>query len=656
VAIRLAAAFILAGLPFVRGAGAQAPSQPAASARIPPDQLDSLVAPIALYPDPLLAQVLVASTYPIEIVQLQQWLTRNPGLKDPALADAVMKEPWDPSIQALAGLPEAVKRLADDVRWTTGLGNAFLAQQKDVMDAIQRMRAKARASGHLTSTEQQVVTTKVIETQQVIVIEQPNPQVVYVPSYDPVVIWGPPVYPYPAIHYPPYYDPGTPAIRFGIGVPVGAWRGGTWGWGCGWGSSQIIINNNSDFIRPGDVNRADRGGNLGDRGGGNWQHNPDHRGGTPYRDRATADRFGGTTRGDSFAKSAAREHLGHQGDEADRFAGNRSAFAGGSQGFNGARSNASSTRGAASMGSRGDGAARAGGAPGTAATPATATAAAEGPETFDTPEQAADALVEAAERFDVPALARIFGAQRDDLVLTGEFAQDREWAREFAAHAEDKKIVSLSPKTGTRASLLVGNQAWPFPAPILKSGGKWSFDAAAGRQELIHRRIGSNELDAIEICRGFVEAQYEYAFHPRQGYDVNQYAQRIVSTPGKQDGLAWQNPDGSWAGPVAERIARAIEQGYSINGEPYHGYFFKVLKGQGPDAPHGALDYVVKGVMIGGFALAAAPAEYRQTGVRTFMVSQDGVVYEKDLGPDTLEHFEAMQMFNPDKSWRPVAY
>src|ERR1700757_988899 len=177
------------------------------AAKIPPDQLDSLVAPIALYPDPLLAQTLAASTYPLEIIQLQQWLEKNKNLKDKALADEVAKQSWDPSVQALAALPDVVKRLANDISWTTDLGNAFLAQQSDVMDAVQRMRKKAQDKGNLKSTEQQKVETKVVESKQVIVIEQADPQVVYVPSYNPTVVYGPPVYPYPPISYPPpgYY-------------------------------------------------------------------------------------------------------------------------------------------------------------------------------------------------------------------------------------------------------------------------------------------------------------------------------------------------------------------------------------------------------------------------------------------------------------------
>src|ERR1700751_1813880 len=209
---------ILCSVLLVPGEGLWAvPSQEQAAAsdqqeaaKLPPDHLDSLVAPIALYPDPMLAQVLAASTYPLEIIQLQQWQAKNKDLKDKALVDAVSKQPWDPSVQGLAALPEVVKRLADDIQWTTDLGNAFLAQQSDVMDAVQRMRKKAQDSGNLKSTEQQTVETRVIESKSVIVVEQANPQVVYVPSYDPVVVYGPPVYPYPPIYYPPagYYAAG----------------------------------------------------------------------------------------------------------------------------------------------------------------------------------------------------------------------------------------------------------------------------------------------------------------------------------------------------------------------------------------------------------------------------------------------------------------
>jgi Protein of unknown function (DUF2950) len=276
-------------------------------------------------------------------------------------------------------------------------------------------------------------------------------------------------------------------------------------------------------------------------------------------------------------------------------------------------------------------------------------------ETFATPQQAADVLIAAAGKFDEAALAKIFGPKGQKVIFTGESPQDRERALGFAAQAKEKTKVTVDPKTGTRAFIIVGDEDWPFPVPIVKISGKWSFDAKAGEQELLYRRIGANELDAIQICHGFVEAQDDYALQSRKLYNVNQYAQRIVSTPGKQDGLTWQDANGKWEGPIGEQAAKAIAQGYTPGESPYHGYFFKVLKGQGPAAPLGQLDYVIEGVMIGGFALVASPAEYRVTGVKSFMVSNDGVVWEKDLGPDTIEQFKKMERFNPDLSWHPVS-
>lgn len=285
--------------------------------------------------------------------------------------------------------------------------------------------------------------------------------------------------------------------------------------------------------------------------------------------------------------------------------------------------------------------------------PATNTVSA-GLRGFATPEQAADTLVAAAEDFDVYKLTQLFGSDGMDVVFTGEVALDRQHATNFAAEAHEQKKVTVDPKNGSRAFVLVGKEDWPFPVPLVKRNQQWFFDSKAGRQELLYRRVGSNELDAIQVCRGYVEAQYTYAFEPRQEYDVNQFAQQIISTPGKQDGLAWQNADGSWGGPIGEKIARAIDQGYTNNSEPYHGYFFKILKGQGPDAPLGQMNYVVDGIMIGGFGLVVAPAEYGFTGVNTFIVSQDGVVYQKDFGPSTLNEFKKMELFNPDKSWTLV--
>jgi hypothetical protein len=270
--------------------GGQPAGAPAAQAaaeetapKIPPEQLDSLVAPIALYPDPLLAQTLVASTYPLELVQLQQWMAKNTGLTGDALAEAVAKQPWDPAIQSMAAVPDVVKRLVDDIQWTTDLGNAFLAQQDDVMDAVQRMRKKAQDNGALESTEQQKVETKVVEEKTVIIVESSDPEVIYVPSYSPTVVYGPPVYPYPPIYYP-YYPPGAAFVSFSFGVMWGAAWGGSC-CGCGWGGNDIDINVDNNFNRN-EINRGDRGGT----GSGKWEHNSQHRGGTPYSDRATANK------------------------------------------------------------------------------------------------------------------------------------------------------------------------------------------------------------------------------------------------------------------------------------------------------------------------------------------------------------------------------
>ena len=274
-------------------------------------------------------------------------------------------------------------------------------------------------------------------------------------------------------------------------------------------------------------------------------------------------------------------------------------------------------------------------------------------KTFDTPEQAMAAVISAAEKFDLQAIEQIFGPAGKDILVTAEPPRDRDIARTFADLAREKKSVSIDPRNRNRAVILVGPENWPFAVPLVRKNAKWSFDTAAGVQEVTYRRVGGNELDVIEICQGFVEAQEAYALEKHDGAEVNQYAQRIISTQGKHDGLAWRTADGKWDGPIGENVANAIDKGYAA-GQPYRGYYFKVLKGQGPSAPLGQMDYIVKGAMIGGFALVAAPAEYAVTGVKTFMVGNDGIVYEKDYGDATLDEFKKMERFNPDTTWAPV--
>jgi hypothetical protein len=260
-------------------------------------------------------------------------------------------------------------------------------------------------------------------------------------------------------------------------------------------------------------------------------------------------------------------------------------------------------------------------------------------KTFASPDEALNAFISAADSYNVAELEAILGPGSEDLVASQDPVQDKNRAAAFAAKAKEKHAAVIDSKNPNRAVVVVGNDDWPAPIPIVKRSGKWLFDTKAGRQEILYRRIGSNELDAIEICRGYVDAQQEYALTKHDGSEVNQYAQRVISTPGKHDGLVWKNDDGTLGGPIAEGIANALHQGYTNKSQPYHGYYFKILKGQGPAVPLGQLDYVVGGAMIGGFALAAAPAEYRVTGVKTFVVNQNGVVYQKDLGPDTLKIF-----------------
>ncbi|MGB8770360.1 MAG: DUF2950 domain-containing protein [Candidatus Korobacteraceae bacterium] len=305
---------------------------------------------------------------------------------------------------------------------------------------------------------------------------------------------------------------------------------------------------------------------------------------------------------------------------------------------------------------------------------AAAPASAQGPKAFDTPQQAADAVIKAAGDYDVPQLMAIFGPDGEDFVSGGDPVQAKNNAIEFAKEAQAKNSITMeSSKPGqpvsvvgqnagssttttaptpNRAIIIVGDEEWPFPVPLIKKNGKWYFDAKVGRQNILYRRIGANELDAITVCRGYVEAQKEYAQTIHDDSGVKQYAQKIFSTPGKQDGLYWKNPDGTSAGPIGEPVAKALEEGYATGKSGFHGYYFKILKGQGSKAPGGAINYVIEGIMIGGFAMVAVPAEYRVTGVKTFIVSYEGTVYQKDLGPNSLEIVKQMELYNPDKTWQ----
>jgi hypothetical protein len=349
------------------------------------DQLEALVAPIALYPDPLLAQVLVASTYPVDVIAAQQWLSKNSTLKGEALTKAAQDQDWDPSVQGLVSVPDALKVLGDNVKWTQDLGDAFLAQQGEVMDAVQRLRTKAKDGGKLASSEQQTVETKVVEDKTIIEIEPTSTEVIYVPSYSPSVVWGVGYYPYPPMYYPPYY--GGAWIGFGVGIAVGIGIAGGWPYASHWGgggNNTININNNNNYVsHHNSRNNSNRTGNS------NWQHNPQQRGGAPYRDKATANKYGGSARGDSMQSrqgqgfdrggaSAGDMSRGGGGGGGGYSAGSRdvspsnrsggsSAFGdsgrsgGGGSSYSGSSARSSSSRGTSSMGSRGGGMSRGGG-------------------------------------------------------------------------------------------------------------------------------------------------------------------------------------------------------------------------------------------------------------------------------------------------------
>ena len=273
---------------------------------------------------------------------------------------------------------------------------------------------------------------------------------------------------------------------------------------------------------------------------------------------------------------------------------------------------------------------------------------------FASAEAAGNALIDAAEKFDAAAIKEILGPGSHDIIDTGEPFRDREIVMEFGSLGRAKQKISFDPRTKARAFLEIGEDNWPFPVPIVKSGKQWYFDTAAGRQELINRRIGSNEYDAMNVCDRFVDAQLAYAAVKHDGARVNQYAQKVISTPGKQDGLAWQNADGTWAGHITDDTAKVLANIEVAEEIPFRGYRFKVLKAQGPAAQGGAFNYVQNGAMIGGFALIAYPSIYQVTGVKSFIVNHQGVIYEKDLGPTTAKAAQLMEAFNPDRTWTPV--
>jgi hypothetical protein len=271
---------------------------------------------------------------------------------------------------------------------------------------------------------------------------------------------------------------------------------------------------------------------------------------------------------------------------------------------------------------------------------------------YQTPEAAVSALVEAVKTGSKSQMKRVLGPHADDIVESGDEVADAETRQRFLSAYDAKH--SFSFEGNKKASISLGADDFPFPIPLIHNQAGWEFDAAAGRREILYRRIGRNELDAIQTCLAFVDAQNEYADKDRTGEGAGLYAQRIVSSAGKKDGLFWR--DDRDQSPLGELAAQAAAEGYQVGagGAPYHGYFYRILKGQGTNAPGGALYYVVKDKMIGGFALIAYPAEYGNSGVMTFLVNHEGTVYQKDLGQRTAAIARRMDLFDPDQTWKKV--
>ena len=283
-------------------------------------------------------------------------------------------------------------------------------------------------------------------------------------------------------------------------------------------------------------------------------------------------------------------------------------------------------------------------------------AAAVAQKRFASAEDGVQALIDAIKAGDVKAMLAVLGPAARPLITSGGPVADRQDRERLVREYEEAHSLAMSDDT--KAVLQVGTDDWPFPIPLVKDKAGWRFDTQAGREEILNRRIGRNELAVIEVCRAYIDAQREYYLRNPQGYALLQYAQQFASTEGERDGLYWATEPGEEASPLGPLVANARGEGYR-KGEggkpiPYHGYYYRILKAQGPNAPGGVYDYVVNGKMLGGFALVAYPASWGNSGVMTFIVNHDGVVYQKDLGPNTAALARAMTQFNPDRAWKPL--
>jgi len=713
--------WVFAGSLAVLAAGQPVPAAaPVAQVKRSAADLEELAAPIALHPDPLIATLLTAAVYPLEIVQAARFVADTNNL---AKLD---EQPWDENVKAVARVPGVIKMLNDDLAWTMVLGEAFLAQDKDLLDAVQSLRAKARQMGTLKTTPQQLVTVTnvvvektveqklVVVTNSVIQVQPANPQVVYVPTYSPAVVYYPP---------PPAYVGPPPVVSFAAGVAVGAIIANNCDWHYGGvyhGDVDIDIdrtvnvdrevnrNTNVNTSRSasatatGRVRQPRAAGRNGNRTRAGWPEAAP----LPRRPRsATAGRGVGARAGPAppLRKRApvlppAEPKQGHPPARLQRPAPRprqpRLAALLRREARLAARAMeprralpanvAPPVASAAAHVAVADLVESPGAIPADMKTlfrtPAmtfsnpfvpssasrwvlslvffatSAIVAADRGRTFASPEEAVMTLVDATSANDTNALRVLFGPAAMELQNADHVQATNELMEFTAAIRHNRQIVRLSD---SECVLYVGETYWPFPIPIVQQAGGWAFDVKAGKDELLSRRIGENELSTLETVRAYVEAQREYAAKDRDGDEVLEYAQRFESTPATKDGLYWPPDLDGEIGPLGPRVARAYAQGYSRSAvpsagaqvEPFHGYFFKILTRQGKSAPGGKYGYTVNGNMIGGFALVAWPAEYGNTGIMTIIVNQQGRVYQKDLEPATAKTAAAMKFYDPDQTW-----
>ena len=754
---------------------------PAAS----PDQLDKLLAPVALYPDALLMQVLAASVNSQEVLDGGNWLLQNKTLEGTQLDDAAKAVGFGAAMIALFHFPQVVDMMCSEIDWTKQLGAAFTADQSAVLDSVQRLRLQAQQAGNLKTTTQQTVVTQAAGTQQVIVIQPANPQIIYVPQYNPVQVYV----------APPPSQTASVVIAFGVGIAVGAMFSSNnyyyphWGYGGGvyyrggpWvvhhyhyrpvygpnyhratlyyrppnyayaynrpypGNAHYNSNNyynnyrgNTNIQNSGNknvnvtgnnvtINTGNKVNNSGDVArnstvnSGNTQTNQSWKGqstynggnkttgnASTYQSRNPSGTAGGSNaygkgtaqtvkpdRGYSSGStpSAATRPAASQPAQTrpgtnqpaqtrpatnqpaqTRPAASQTAQTRPPGAFEGAGNTGKSERTAAAAG-RGQHARNAGAAMKLqrsicslwqwrtglvvptvglllASAPLNAQAV-NGQKTFASPTAAVTALVAAAHTGDPANLVPIIGPNAGAIISSGDLGTAQEVLADFVTAYGEKHSIKVEAQG--LESLEVGMGDWPFPFPIVRDGHEWYFDISRGNEEILTRRVGRNELGTIAVCEGYVQGQKEYAAKAHDGNPAGVYAQRFQSNSNEHDGLYWADANDKRSSPMGPLVAQAAEeQDSSQSAEkpiPFHGYFYKILTAQGPDAPGGAKSYLVDGKMTQGFALIAYPSDYRTTGVMTFIVNEDGVVFQKDLGDGTAETAAQTTTYNPDDSWQ----